>query len=177
MTTGRGSDAQAVLFASRALVAVAAKSLAQVEQVITVPQWRVLVVVAREGQLALHELAAALGVHPSTGTRMCDQLVAKGMLSRHDHPVDRRFLVLQLTSAGQELVDRVNHDRQREIETILDRLPAPARQRLVEALGDFAAAAGEFTVDPRWDLAGGFTEPISAAKADRAPRVRPRGRS
>ncbi len=152
MTKTSGTDAQAVLFASRALVAVAARSLAQVEGVVTVPQWRLMVVVSREGQLALHELAAALGVHPSTGTRMCDQLVAKGLLSRHDHPADRRFLVLKLTPSGKALVDQVNSDRQREIETILDRLPQASRKRLVAALGEFAEAAGEFAVDPQWDL-------------------------
>ncbi len=154
MTRSPGPDSRAVLLASRALVAVAAKSLAQVEQIVTVPQWRLIVVVSREGQLALHELAAALGVHPSTGTRMCDQLVAKGLLSREDHPIDRRFLILKLTPAGQELVDKVNSDRQREIESILDRLPAAGRKRLVSALADFAEAAGEFTVDPLWDLSG-----------------------
>jgi DNA-binding MarR family transcriptional regulator len=152
MTRTPGTDAQAVLYASRALVAVAAKSLAQVEEIVTVPQWRLMVVVSREGQLALHELAAALGVHPSTGTRMCDQLVAKGLLSRHDHPADRRFLVLELTPTGRALIDKVNADRQREIERILDRLPGSSRDRLVAALAEFAEAAGEFTVDPQWDL-------------------------
>ena len=89
------TDAQAVLLASRALVAVAAKSLAQIENVITAMQWRVLVVISRQRGLALNELAAALGVHPSTGTRLCDQLIAKRMLSRRADPMDRRYVVLQ----------------------------------------------------------------------------------
>ena len=158
MTTRPRTDAQAVLAASRALVAVAAKSLAQVEQLVTAMQWRVLVVVSRRGHLALNELAAALGVHPSTGTRLCDQLVAKGMLSRHDHPADRRYLILKLTDSGTRLVEQVNDDRQRDIEAILDRLPLAARRRLVKALEEFAEAAGELAVDPLWDLANSPTE-------------------
>lgn len=152
MTSNPRNDAQAVLYASRALVAVAAKSLAQVEDIVSLPQWRLMVVISREGQMSLHELATALGVHPSTGTRMCDQLVAKGLLTRHDHPADRRFLILRLTRDGQDLVGRVSADREREIETILDRLPAPSRKRLVAAFAEFAEAAGEFTVDPQWDM-------------------------
>jgi DNA-binding MarR family transcriptional regulator len=152
VTSSARNDAQAVLYASRALVAVAAKSLAQVEHIVSVPQWRLMVVVSREGQLSLHELATALGVHPSTGTRMCDQLVAKGLLTRHDHPADRRFLILRLTRDGQDLVDQVSADREREIESILDRLPGPARKKLVAAFAEFAEAAGEFTVDPQWDM-------------------------
>ena len=153
MTTRPRSDALAVLAASRALVAVAAKSLAQVEQLVTAMQWRVLVVVSRQGHLALHELASALGVHPSTGTRLCDQLVAKGLLSRHDHPADRRYLILKLTDSGMRLVKQVNDDRQRDIEAILERLPPAARRRLVKALEEFAEAAGELAADPLWDLA------------------------
>lgn len=149
------TQAQVVLLASRALVAVAAKSLAQVEDLVSAMQWRVLVVVSRQRQLALNELATTLGVHPSTGTRLCDQLVAKRLLSRHDDPSDRRFLVLALTPAGEELVARVNREREADIETILRRLPAKRRQMLVTALNDFADAAGELSVDPLWDLADG----------------------
>lgn len=151
------TQAQIVLFASRALVAVAAKSLAQVEDLVTAMQWRVLVIVSRQPNLALNELADALGVHASTGTRLCDQLVAKRLLSRRDDPLDRRFLVLTLTAAGKEIVDRVNREREADIEAILGRLSDTTRNTLVEALNDFAAAAGEMKVDPLWDLTGGRT--------------------
>ncbi len=147
------SDAQRVLLASRALVGVAARSLAQVEDQLSAMQWRVLVVVSRSEQLAVHKLAETLAVHPSTATRLCDQLVGKGLLARHDHPADRRYLILTLTTAGQTIVNQVNADRTRDIDTILDRLPEAFRVTLVEALTLFAEAAGEFTVDPLWDLA------------------------
>ncbi|HYV60725.1 MAG TPA: MarR family transcriptional regulator, partial [Acidimicrobiia bacterium] len=74
---GRSADrtdevTDAVLDASRALVAVAARSLAGVADDVTLPQYRALVVLATEGAQSLGELAAALGVHTSTATRMCD---------------------------------------------------------------------------------------------------------
>ena len=146
------ADADAVLLASRALVGVAARSLAQVENLVSAMQWRVLVVVAGRPQLSLQEMATRLDVHPSTGTRLCDQLVAKGLIARQEHPVDRRFLVLSLTPQGQLLVSKVTDDRRRSIEAILAGMPEATRRRLVRALRDFAAAAGEIVVDPLWDL-------------------------
>ena len=67
-----------VLAASRALVAVAARSLAEAGDEVTLPQYRALVVLAAQGPRGTAELAAALAVNPSTATRMCDRLVRKG---------------------------------------------------------------------------------------------------
>lgn len=116
-------------------------------------QWRVLVVVAARPRLSLQELATRLDVHPSTVTRLCDQLVAKGLIARQEHAVDRRFLVLTLTPQGRLLVSKVTDDRRQHIEGILAGMPETTRRRLVRAMRDFAAAAGEIVVDPLWDLA------------------------
>ena len=70
-----------VLAASRALVAVAARSLAA-PGMGTLPQYRALVVLAARGPQGTAELAAALAVNPSTATRMCDRLVRKGLVRR-----------------------------------------------------------------------------------------------
>ncbi len=96
-----------------------------------------------------------MDVHPSTGTRLCDQLVAKGLITRQEHAGDRRFLVLTLTPAGKRLVSRVTHDRRRHIGEILVGMPEATRGLLVRVMTDFAAAAGEIDVDPLWDLAVG----------------------
>src|SRR5580658_2470565 len=60
-----------VLAASRALVAVAAKSLGAAEEEVTLPQYRALVVLATRGPQRMTELADALEVNQSTVTRMC----------------------------------------------------------------------------------------------------------
>ncbi len=148
-------DVEAVMLASRALVAVAAKSLAPVEDVVTAPQWRLLVVVSCQGTATLNEVAQALGVHPSTATRVCDQLVAAGLLLRQEDSQDRRYVALSLTRKGQRLVDKVTAARSADIEKILNRLEGPSRKRLVTALREFATAAGEIEVDRLWDLSLG----------------------
>ncbi len=158
MEPGRASvtDAQvdAVLAASRAFVGIAARSLALTEQLVSLPQWRVLVVVSRDSGVTLGELAATLGVHPSSATRACDRLVAAGLLSRDEAPGDRRALSLSLTAAGRQLVRSVARRRRAALVEVLDRVPARRRAHLVEAMAALAEAAGEQLGDPLWDATG-----------------------
>lgn len=72
----------AVLTASRLLVAVSARSLAAVEDTITLPQFRMLVILDSRGPMKLSSLAGPLDVNPSTATRMVDRLLATEMIAR-----------------------------------------------------------------------------------------------
>src|SRR5262245_59445194 len=94
----------AVLRASRALVAVAADSLAPVEGNVTIPQFRALVVLASRGPMTAGGLASALHVHTSTLTRLCDRLVAKGLVVRNEEATNRRHVRLALTARGRSVV-------------------------------------------------------------------------
>src|ERR1700755_3132100 len=79
--SGAGADndevVDAVLAASRPLVAVAARSLATVAEDVTLAQYRVLIELAARGPQRVADLATALGVDRSTATRMCDRLLRK----------------------------------------------------------------------------------------------------
>ena len=87
MTSATDELADAVLDASRVLVAVAARSLAAAPSDVTLPQYRVLVVLATRGPQRPSDLAAELGVAASSITRMCDRLVVRGW---SDADCDRR---------------------------------------------------------------------------------------
>jgi DNA-binding MarR family transcriptional regulator len=139
----------AVLHASRALVAVAARSLASVADEVTLPQYRALVVLAGRGPQRLAELASALGVNPSTATRMCNRLVRKDLIRRRTASRDRRQVRLALTETGRAVVADVTAVRRREIARIVAAVPPARRPQLVEALTAFAEAAGE-TADRDW---------------------------
>lgn len=138
-----------MLHASRALVAVAARSLATVADEVTLPQYRTLVVLAGHGPRSLAELAASLSVTPSTATRMSDRLVAKGLVRRRTSSRDRRQVRLALTDSGREVVAEVTAVRRREIARIVEAVPPARRAQLVESLSSFALAAGE-TADRDW---------------------------
>jgi DNA-binding MarR family transcriptional regulator len=141
----------AVLVASRALVAVAARSLASLGEDVTLPQFRALVVLATRGPQRLAELAQALGVDPSTATRMCDRLVRKSLVHRRRTNDDRRGVRISLAPAGRELVEQVTARRRAEIAAVLSRLDESECRDVLLALRSFARAAGEPT-ESEWAL-------------------------
>lgn len=145
-------DVEATMLAARALVAISAQSVAAVEDVVSPPQLRVLVMIASSGPLNLGAVARGLGVHPSNATRACDRLVAAGLLDRRDDPADRRNLQLQLTAEGRRLVDDVMDRRRQAIAAVLERMPALQRTALVPVLATFAEAAGELDEEHLWSL-------------------------
>jgi DNA-binding MarR family transcriptional regulator len=137
------------------LVAITAQSVATVQEDVTLPQLRVLVMLASRGPLNLNTVARGLAVHPSNATRACDRLVASGLLDRRDDPEGRRNLILELTEQGRELVETVMDYRRRAIETVLAQMPAVHRRALVPALRSFAAAGevpGQISDSGTWTL-------------------------
>jgi len=97
----------ALLTASRLLVAVSVRSIGQVDETITIPQFRTLVILSNRGPINLATLAGLLGVQPSATGRMVDRLVAAGLIDRLPHPTSRRELLAALTKRGREVVRRV----------------------------------------------------------------------
>jgi DNA-binding MarR family transcriptional regulator len=142
-----------VLSASRVLVAVAARSLSDVGEEVTLTQYRTLVVLASRGTQNMAELAEAVGVTPATATRMCDRLVRKKLVVRRAEQGDRRQVRLSLSRVGLELVAAVTDRRREEIERIVGAVPEDEREVLVNALKRFAAAAGEV---PEQDWSAGW---------------------
>ncbi len=140
------SDAEvvdAVLRASRVLVSVAARSLAAVDQDVTLPQYRALVVLASRGPQRPSELAEALAVHPSTITRLCDRLAAKRLVHRTESAVSRREVVIELAPRGRRLVDTVTERRRVEIGEVVAEVPQRERAAMVRALHALGDAAAE----------------------------------
>ncbi|HZQ32019.1 MAG TPA: MarR family transcriptional regulator [Mycobacterium sp.] len=141
------SQIDAVLRASRALVGIAAASISEVDEVVTVPQLRVLVMVETRGPMNLASVAAGLAVNPSNASRTCDRLIKAGLLDRRDSPEDRRNITLTLTEEGRRLVGRVTKHRRTAIARVLREMSPDDRDLLATALDKFAAAAGEPTTE------------------------------
>jgi DNA-binding MarR family transcriptional regulator len=139
----------AVLTASRSLIAVATRSLGAAAEEVTIAQYRALVVLASRGPQRMVDLAAALDVAPSTAGRMCDRLVRRGLIRRHRARADRRAVLVSVTASGRLVVDQATARRRALIGEILGRLPASRQHAVAGALAAFADAAGEIP-DHRW---------------------------
>jgi len=146
--TQRDAQIEAVLEASRAMVAVVAHSLADAQAQITLPQWRALVVAERHGPLNMSAMAQWMGVHPSNATRACEGLVRSGLLDRREDPDDRRRQLLSLSRSGHEFVETLLEHRRRALAQVLERVPEARRKRLAAAMRDFAEAVGDAAVAP-----------------------------
>jgi DNA-binding MarR family transcriptional regulator len=144
-----------VLAASRALVAVAAKSLGAADEEVTLPQYRALVVLTMRGPQRMTELADALDVNQSTVTPMCDRLDRKGLIERERPDDNRRIVIVTIAAAGRQLVDAVMRRRRSLIRAILRKMTPGAQRSLVVALAAFAQAAGE-APEQAWSLGWGL---------------------
>jgi DNA-binding MarR family transcriptional regulator len=150
--TGQPVDEAAVdalLTASRTMVAVATRSLGAAAEETTIAQYRALVVLASRGPQRMVDLAAALGVTPSTAGRMCDRLLRKKLIRRQRARADRREVLVSITAAGRQVVDQATARRRALIAAILARLPAGQQAAVAAALRAFTAAAGEVP-DNQW---------------------------
>jgi DNA-binding MarR family transcriptional regulator len=137
----------AVLRVSRLLVAVSARSIAAVDESISLPQFRLLVVLSTRGRRKVTELAEALGVNPSTATRAVDRLIDAGLVDRRTNPRSRRESQVSLTAAGERTVREVTALRRAEIAGIVARMPRTHQRGIVRALSAFSQAGGEPQAD------------------------------
>jgi len=141
---------EGLVAASRAMVALAARSLAGLDADVTLPQFRALVVLASRGPQRSADISAELGVNPSTGSRMCDRLVRKGLVRRTRTAGDRRVVRLTLTAAGRELVAEVTRRRRHDLSRLVATMPVSTHAGFVRGLRAFTTAAGELSDDEWW---------------------------
>jgi DNA-binding MarR family transcriptional regulator len=154
----------AVMSTSRVLVAVAARALAHVGGDLTLPQFRMLAVLA-EGPQTIAQLASQLDVHGSTATRMCSRLESKQLVAKRPSPEDRREVLVTLRARGARVVDAVARRRRAEIAAVVANLSDAQRRALVDALTAFGDAAGAVSGQPSafaWPAPG---EPVTSQRA------------
>lgn len=125
---------EAMMRAARLFNAVLAASLARTGAQVTPPQLRVLVLLAHRPEVGTADIATALGVDPSSATRLCDRLAAAGLIERRQSTRDRRRVRMTLTDAGSRLVGAVLDHRRAVFATMVHALVPEDREVLVRAL-------------------------------------------
>jgi DNA-binding MarR family transcriptional regulator len=149
-------EVDALLAACQVLVGISAQSVAAVSDVADLIQVRALVVVAGRGSVSLSELAAAMDIHLTRASRLCDRLVLKGLLHRVEDPDNRRQLILTLTPSGKRVTRTVIQRRRAALGPILTRmtrkLTAQQRTEFTALLRDFTAAAGQPADTDLWAM-------------------------
>ena len=113
---------------------------------LTYAQGQVLFHVAANPGCRMGDVGKAFAVTLPAVTHLVDRLEEKGFITRADDPGDRRAYVLEVTRAGAALVDELQAIRLRSLESVLARMSAGDRIRVVrglEALVDASVDAAE----------------------------------
>jgi DNA-binding MarR family transcriptional regulator len=129
--------------ATRVLAGVALRSLDVLESAVTLPQFRLLAILADLGPVPSGQAARELGLDPSTVTRLADRMVAAGHAARGTDPRHRGVVTLELTASGRELVATAGAWRRRELARIMGRLAPADQEAVTAALGLLVGAAGD----------------------------------
>lgn len=109
------------------------RSTATSELNITVGQFHVLRLI-RYGKNTVGELANARQISPSAVSQLVDILVGKGYVTRQENQKDRRFIQLELTDIGAELLNTVYVENRLWIMNKLSNLTDVELQRMLEGL-------------------------------------------
>lgn len=129
--------------ATRMLAGVALRSLGALDSAVTLPQLRLLAVLADLGPVPSGQAARTLGLDRSTVTRLADRMVAAGHVTRGTDPRHRGVVTLGLTPSGRELAAAADAWRRRELARIMARLTPQQQAAVTAALSLLVSAAGD----------------------------------
>ncbi|MGB9155140.1 MAG: MarR family transcriptional regulator [Chthoniobacterales bacterium] len=128
--------------AFQALMPHAAESIARTE--LGDSDFRVLEVLLHKGPLPVNTIGPKVWLTPGSISVAVDRLARKGLVSRNDHPDDRRVRRVELTAKGRTLITRGFREHAAAMETAISILSKNERLtllRLLKKLGKHAAEA------------------------------------
>jgi DNA-binding MarR family transcriptional regulator len=108
---------------------------------LTLAQLRVLFRLRNRGPMPSSQLAGGLGVTLPTVTSVIDRLVGKNLVDRTDDASDRRRVIVGVSAAGRETVERVQQGRRARLARALEALDERELLALVTGLEALATAA------------------------------------
>ena len=107
-----------------------------------------LTTLRHSGPCRLTDLAVAEGVSQPSMTALVARLADAGLVGRGSDPHDRRAVLIALTPAGADLLDRRREDRAARLAGPLDELDEDDVRAISTALPALARLAGVFTPSP-----------------------------
>ncbi|WBB66765.1 MarR family transcriptional regulator [Micromonospora sp. WMMD812] len=135
-------------------------------------QLRAVMVVEQHDGINLRRLASRLDMLLSSASRLCDRLVAAGMLEREPGRLDRREISLHLTPEARRLLVELRDDRREQLARILGGMTSQGREALLSGMREFdetarrqeAVAAPVEPVPVRPDGLDGESHPLPAPR-------------
>jgi DNA-binding MarR family transcriptional regulator len=101
-------------------------------------QLRALMAIQQHGGTNLTALAAELGAILSSASRLCDRLVAAGLVERTQGAGDRREVAMSLTRQGEELLTAIERERRSAMNAVLEQMSPQEQSELLHGLQAFS---------------------------------------
>jgi DNA-binding MarR family transcriptional regulator len=139
----QNGEVAALELMTRALVGVTLQSLRVLDGAVSLPQFRLLLVLSALGRVPSSRLAGELGMTASSVTRLADRLEAAGLLVRGTDPRSRSIVTLEVTRAGLDLVAQVVQRRHVLLAAVLDRMTSDERDAAARTALRFSALAAD----------------------------------
>lgn len=133
--TDRHDTAELAARFRQALTPLVRQLRTQVPDGMTPSLMSALATVAREGPIALGDLAAVEKVTPPMATKLANGLEERGLVERLPCPDDRRVVRLVLAPAGRALLDRSHRERNAWLATRFADLTDDEREAVAAAVG------------------------------------------
>lgn len=133
--------------AAQALLATWEAAREQSTPRLSAAQLSALIVVEKDEGINLRTLAGRLRMILSSASRLCDRMVAAGLVERVPGRVDRREIALFLTPYSRQLLAELRASRLAMLGAVLDRMSPAGRAALARGLTEFAHAATEQPAD------------------------------
>ena len=118
--------------AFQALMPHAAESIGRTE--LGDSDFRVLEALLHKGPLPVNTIGPKVWLTPGSISVAVDRLVKKGLVSRKDHPRDRRVRQVELTAKGRALITRGFREHAAAMETVASVLSKNERLKLLQLL-------------------------------------------
>ena len=90
------------------------------------------------GTLSVGQLATELGLSQTATSHLLDRLLARALISRIEHPEDRRRKIIALTPAGRERILDMKRFTVASYLAVLETLPEPVVASLAHSLRQMA---------------------------------------
>lgn len=108
---------------------------------VSVTQCYALEALVAEAGMTMNSLAAHLYLDKSTTSRVVDALERKGYVKRSSHPEDARSILLEVTTDGRDLHNRIVAGILKEERELLSEFRPEVRQSMIQLLKRLARAA------------------------------------
>jgi len=101
---------------------------------LTIPQFRTLAFVNRNKGSSLYEVSDHMGLTPPSVSTLVDGLIERGMMTREEHPADRRRVRLVVTSHGRAILEAATRETLTYLAKKLSNVTPDNREVIVKAM-------------------------------------------